>query len=211
MSKSSEQLTTVLTRAQSVGFLGPGEIDAHIRHADRYLSGLADESVEILDLGSGGGVPALPLVLATSDMKATLVDTSQRRCSFLVWAACELGIQDRVTVRRGRAEELARDEQLRGRFDGVTARGFGPPAWTFECAIGFLADRGRFVVSEPPGPRQWPDAETLANFGVTEVGPLPGIACFERTGEVPDHLPRSAKGANRQPLFTLEGLPTDQK
>ena len=203
MSRNNDDLVTVLTRAQSVGFLGPGEIDAHVSHADRYLAGLADGCVEILDLGSGGGVPALPLVLLNSELHATLVDTAQRRCSFLVWAACELGVQDRVTVVKGRAEELASNPELRGRFDGVTARGFGPPAWTFECAIGFLADRGRFVVSEPPGLRHWPDADALRDFGVAEVGPLSGIACFERIGEVPDHFPRSAKTAANKPLFSF--------
>lgn len=201
MSPNNPALTSVLNRAQSVGFLGPGDIETHIDHAARFAAGLAKDNTNLADIGSGGGVPALPLLLANEHLNATLVDTSQRRCSFLVWAVCELGLQDRVEVKRSRAEELARDDEYRGTFSAVTARGFGPPAWTFECAIGLLEMGGRFVVSEPPSERRWPDAATLLTFGMAEVEPTEGIAVFQRVAAIPDRIPRRPKAASKKPLF----------
>ncbi len=201
MSPNSDTLHRVLIRAQKVGFLGPGDVETHIDHAARFASGLTQEHVTIADIGSGGGVPALPLLVDNEHLTATLVDTSQRRCSFLVWAVCELELQERVQVKRSRAEEFARNDEIRGTFSAVTARGFGPPAWTFECAIGLLAMRGRFVVSEPPNERNWPDVATLRSFGMSQVEPTDGIAVFERVGDIPKDLPRRPKIASKKPLF----------
>ncbi len=201
MSPNNNSLLGVLTRAQSVGFLGPGDIETHIDHAARFAAGLAEDNSNLADIGSGGGVPALPLLLANEQLSATLVDTSQRRCSFLVWAVCELGLQDRVVVKRARAEELGQDDNYRGKFSAVTARGFGPPAWTFECAIGLLSLGGRFVVSEPPNERQWPDDATLLSYGVVQHSAADRIAMFERVGDIPDRLPRKPKAASKKPLF----------
>ena len=62
-----------------------------------------------------------------------------------------------VTVVRARAEDAGRDPGLRGAFGLVTARSFGPPPVTAECAAPFLAVDGRLVVSEPPdGADRWP-------------------------------------------------------
>lgn len=201
MSLNNETLIGVLTRAQSVGFLGPGRIETHIDHAALFAPGLPQENVNLVDIGSGGGVPALPLLVANEQLNATLVDTAQRRCSFLVWAVCELELQDRVEVKRARAEELGHDEQYRNKFTAVTARGFGPPAWTLECAIALLAMGGRFVVSEPPDERRWPDQETLSSFGVRQLDDTEGIAVFERIADIPAQLPRRPKSASKKPLF----------
>lgn len=201
MSPNNSTLISVLARAQTVGFLGPGDIETHIDHAARFAAGLTEENTNLADIGSGGGVPALPLLLANEQLNATLVDTSQRRCSFLVWAVCELELQERVDVKRSRAEELARDDDFRGSFSAVTARGFGPPSWTFECAIGLLEVGGRFVVSEPPDERRWPDESTLLSFGMAQVEPTDGIAVFERVSAIPDRLPRRPKTASKKPLF----------
>jgi 16S rRNA (guanine527-N7)-methyltransferase len=103
------------------------------------------------DLGSGGGVPGLVLALHWERAQAVLLDAGERRCAFLQDASAELGIAERVTVVHGRAEDLGRQPELRGRFDLVVARGFGPPAVTAECGAPLLEVGGTMVVSEPPG------------------------------------------------------------
>ncbi len=66
-----------------------------------------------------------------------LMDGNQRRTEFL-WARSQVWvISGSVEVVRGRAEELARDDRFRGRFEVVTARSFGPPAVTAECGRRF--------------------------------------------------------------------------
>jgi hypothetical protein len=140
-----------------------------VEHAGALAAVIGAEfSGRFLDLGSGAGVPGVILALAWPDATATLLDSRRRRCRFVEDALGELGVSDRAHVECGRAEELARRPDLRGAYDLVVARGFGPPAVTAECAVGFLARGGRLVVSEPPGEpsgRRWPSAG-LAQLGL---------------------------------------------
>ena len=218
-------LEAILDRSRALGFLGPGPISPHITHAlgfgeallpephdggDRVEQQPGEREVEasrpgpvVLDLGAGGGLPSLPLLVARRELWMVLLDASQRRCSFLVGALVELGLSDRAEVWCGRAEELARTDDRRGSFAGVVARGFGPPATTLECAAGFLAVGGRCVVSEPPGGRAWPANQIEALGLVERPGAGPGFVTFERVGTVPDWVPRSARDQQRRPLFRL--------
>jgi 16S rRNA (guanine527-N7)-methyltransferase len=204
----SDHLVRVLERARSVGFLGPGPVDEHVAHAARFLAALRAGGLEhgrIADIGSGGGVPGLVLLASEPGLEAVLLDAAQKRCSFLVWAAAELGLDDRVEVWCGRAEVIAHEDRARERFDAVVARGFGPPAVTLECATGLVRPGGRVVVSEPPERRIWP-AEALAELALVEVvaDRVEGVAVFERLPALPGGVPRSGKQLQRAPRFTME-------
>lgn len=89
------------------GLIGPREPE---RIWDRHLlggaaiSGLVPEGAQVVDLGSGAGLPGIPLAIARPDLGVTLVEPMQRRVSFLEQAVQTLGIP--VTVRRARAQEL---------------------------------------------------------------------------------------------------------
>jgi 16S rRNA (guanine527-N7)-methyltransferase len=74
----------------------------------------------LVDIGSGGGVPGIPLAIARPDLKVTLIEATQKKAAFLTAVAAALGLTN-VTVRAVRAEQLARGE-LRASFDAVTAR-----------------------------------------------------------------------------------------
>ncbi|MEM7338133.1 MAG: RsmG family class I SAM-dependent methyltransferase [Actinomycetota bacterium] len=203
-------LTSVLARAQALGFMGPGSLEEAIAHARRFgagLSGFGDgDPIELVDIGAGGGLPALPLLVADTRLSATLVDAAQRRVSFLAWAGADLGLADRVEAVCARAEEFAHEPDRRGRYDVAIARGFGPPAWTLECAVPLVRPGGRFVVSEPPGGRAWP-LGALAEAGVhlrsVPVDPRAGVAVFEVESAPPAGLPRSPRRQRRAPLFDL--------
>lgn len=198
-------LAEVLERSRAIGFLGPGPIDTHIEHASLFGRAVGSAECRFADIGAGGGVPGLPMLVAEPKLSAVLIDASQKRCSFLVWAIGELGLSDRAEVWCGRAEEIGREERARQNFDVVVARGFGPPAVTLECAAPLLVDGGRIVVSEPPVPRRWPEGP-LGEMGLRQVdalsedGELKGVAVFERLGPLPDLLPRRTKQLQR-PLF----------
>jgi 16S rRNA (guanine527-N7)-methyltransferase len=106
---------------------------------------------------------------------------------------------------------------LRGEFDAVVARSFGPPAVTAECAAPFLVVGGRLVVSEPPGddrddegigasaptPPRWP-AKGLARVGL--VGEAAWTEPFHYRSFVlerpcPDEFPRRDGVPAKRPLF----------
>jgi 16S rRNA (guanine527-N7)-methyltransferase len=149
-SPDDNALDAVLERSRSLGYLGPGSVRVQADHSLGFAAGLSTPPDRFLDLGSGGGVPGLVLALHWEASKAVLLDASARRCAFLEKAADDLGCGHRVSVVRSRAEEAGRRDGLRGRFDAVLARSFGPPAVTAECAAPFLVVGGRLVVSEPP-------------------------------------------------------------
>ena len=72
----------------------------------------------VVDIGSGGGIPGIPLAIARPDLKVTLVESIQKKASFLSAVSEAMGLSN-VTVRADRAEQLV---DLRGTFDVVTAR-----------------------------------------------------------------------------------------
>jgi 16S rRNA (guanine527-N7)-methyltransferase len=163
-----DRLVAHLERARARGFVGPGPLEVHLDHAEALAAAVgSDFAGRFLDLGSGAGVPGLALLLTWPQATGTLLESQRRRCAFLEEALGELGLAGRGDVACGRAEELARREDRRGAYDVVVARGFGAPAATAECAVGFLRAGGQLVVSEPPGEarlERWP-TEALGELG----------------------------------------------
>jgi 16S rRNA (guanine527-N7)-methyltransferase len=101
------------------------ENEAWTRHALDALSLLPElESLgagaSVIDVGSGGGVPAIPLAIVRSDLRFTLVEATKKKAWFLEEVARSLSLTN-VTVRAERAEALARPP-LAKKFDAVTAR-----------------------------------------------------------------------------------------
>ena len=195
-------LEAVLARAQAIGLLGPVPIGDHVNHARAMAVAVGEPPAEFVDLGAGGGVPGLVLALEWPAARGVLIDSRQRVCAFLEGALGELGLDHRVAVGGGRAEDLARDPAYRGRFGVVTARSFGPPAVTAECGVGFLRPGGRLVVSEPPEPPEadrWP-AEGLAQLGLVleAAGRFAVLQLGEAVGE---RWPRRPGRPERRPLW----------
>ena len=76
----------------------------------------------LLDLGTGGGYPGLPLAIALPARRAALVDSVATKTAFVAAAIDALGLADRVTAVTARAEDLAADRTHRGRWPAVVAR-----------------------------------------------------------------------------------------
>jgi 16S rRNA (guanine527-N7)-methyltransferase len=149
-----EVLHEVLVAARDAGFLGPGPIERHLRHAEGFVT-LArlqaeGENPHMLDLGSGGGLPGLVVAGAWPEATLVLLEANERRAQFLGRAVSACGLQQRVSVVHQRAEIYGRDPVTRGSFDGVVVRSFGPPAVVAECAAPLLRVGGWLIVSEPP-------------------------------------------------------------
>jgi 16S rRNA (guanine527-N7)-methyltransferase len=198
------ELVQQLDRARALGFLGPGPVAAHIDHAAVFVSALVGVDGVVVDLGSGGGVPGLVVALARPDLEVVLVDAMAKRCRFLRSAVAALGLEDRVRIVEARAEEVGRGA-LRSTASAVTARSFGPPAATAECAAPLLQLGGRLIVSEPPdGPARWP-AASVAELGLRiaarpEAGG-PRVQVLEQVAPCPDRFPRRVGVPSKRPLF----------
>lgn len=197
-------LLAVIEESRRFGFLGPGDLGPQLDHAEGFARAAGVVPGAFLDLGSGGGLPGLVLALCWPAARGVLLDAMVRRTDFLQLAVEQLGLADRIAVVCSRAEDAARTD-LRGRFEVVTARSFGPPAVTAECAAGFLADGGILVVSEPPegGADRWnPDGLALLGFDPAE--PLSGEPRFvrmARRGASADRWPRRVGVPAKRPLW----------
>ena len=218
------QLRQILKEARAAGFLGPGPVDTHLRHAEGFVAVCrrlwpdGPTPPVLLDLGSGGGLPGL--VIATHWPEATLVllDAQGRRTAFLNGAVRRLHLEARVSIRQERAEAAGRDPAFRGNFDGVLARSFGRPAVVAECAAPLLKAGGWLVVSEPPGDSpddpadtssdppmaaRWP-AEPLRQLGLVPdrlVHQEFGYQTLRQTDLCPDRFPRRDGVPAKRPLF----------
>ena len=202
---------SALTRAFDLGLLGPGSVVAHIRHALDYdavwrLIGAPPRS-RVADLGSGGGLPGLVLAEQWVDASFSLIDAAERRCLFLSESVAACGLGDRVSVIRGRAEELGHDGSLRGTYDLVVARSFGAPPVLAECAAPLLAVGGWLIVSEPPSLeatlRRWP-TEGLALLGLGPVQPIElehHFVAVQKISPTDDRYPRRVGIPAKRPLF----------
>lgn len=110
-------------RGISWGLLGPREAerlwDRHILNC-LSLADVIPEGLAVVDVGSGAGLPGIPLSIVRSDLDVTLLEPLKRRYEFLVRAVDELGLAPRVNVVRGRAEECKEV------FEAVICRAVAP-------------------------------------------------------------------------------------
>ncbi len=108
------------------GLIGPREAprvwDRHVLNC-AVVAELLPDGARVVDVGSGAGLPGIPLVLARPDLGMVLVEPLARRVEWLLGVIADLGID--VDVERGRAEEIT----VRRRWEGadvVTSRAVAP-------------------------------------------------------------------------------------
>ena len=112
------------------------------RHVLNSIAGapLFPMGVTVVDVGSGAGLPGLPLAILRPDLKVTLLESLLRRANFLELAVSELGLEHRVRVVRARAEEH------RERYGVVASRAVAPlPRLIGWCAP--LVSRGGKILA----------------------------------------------------------------
>lgn len=110
----------------------------HILDSLSLIPTLVKEGVQhVVDVGSGGGLPGIPLAITLPDVTFTLVETTRKKALFLSDAVEQLGL-DNVTVIAERAENLStKDGGFRGIADAVIARAVGPLNVLLELTIPF--------------------------------------------------------------------------
>jgi 16S rRNA (guanine527-N7)-methyltransferase len=146
----------------------------------------------IVDVGSGGGAPGIPLAHALSDREVTLLEATRRKCDFLERWAREL---PNARVICGRAEEQPLDS-----WGVAVAKALAPPPVAAEWCLPLVAPGGAAVLYV--GPTAQADrvalvAEQLA-AGLDES--LPGLLVLRKLGPTPPGFPRRPGVARKRPL-----------
>ncbi len=136
----------------------------------------------LLDLGSGGGYPGLPLALALPAERTLLVDSIAKKAAFLEVAVAAAGVADRVVVAAARAETLAADRAQRERWSAVTVRAVASLADLVELAFPLLSPGGLLVAWKRAGAgseraRALPAIASLGGgtLDVRGAPPIPGL------------------------------------
>jgi 16S rRNA (guanine527-N7)-methyltransferase len=100
--------------------------------------------LNIIDVGTGAGLPGLPLKIALPQIRLTLLEATAKKTRFLSHLITELGLQ-KVNIVTGRAEEVAHEPAYREAFDIVLARALAPLPALVELALPFCAVGGRLI------------------------------------------------------------------
>ncbi len=102
------------------------------------------QNARLLDVGTGGGFPLLPVAILRSDVRLTGLDSTAKKLRYIDETADILGLSNVKTL-TGRAEELAHNRQYRGAFGVVTARAVASLNVLCELCIPFVKENGVFL------------------------------------------------------------------
>jgi 16S rRNA (guanine527-N7)-methyltransferase len=101
----------------------------------------------VVDVGSGGGLPGLPLKIARPHLRVTLVEADQTKAAFLVKACAALGL-DGVEVLARRAEDVGKDPLYRETYDVAVARALAPMPVLAELCLPLVRIGGRLLAQK---------------------------------------------------------------
>lgn len=171
------------------------------------------EASRLIDVGSGGGLPGIPLKMARPDLSVSLLESTGKKARFISQAAYELGLTNIEVVNR-RAEEAGRDPEYRGRYDVATVRALASLPVIVEYCVPFLRVGGTVIAMKGrPATAEISAGEKAASVlgakleGIRPVSWLPETGIRERClvivkkiRETPEKYPRKPGVPKKRPL-----------
>ncbi|MDF6103136.1 16S rRNA (guanine(527)-N(7))-methyltransferase RsmG [Gordonia hongkongensis] len=167
------------------GLMGPREVprlwDRHILNCG-VLGELISDGSRVIDIGSGAGLPGIPLAIARPDLSITLIEPLLRRSTFLDRAAAALSL-DNVIVIRGRAEEKAVRAVVEP-ADVVTSRAVAPLERLAKWSAPLVRPGGQMIAIKGSSAAEEieRDRAVVGRSGITE---LTVHTCGDRVLETP--------------------------
>ena len=167
------------------GLIGPREVprlwDRHLLNSTA-LAPLIPTGARVVDVGSGAGLPGIPLALARPDLTVVLLEPLARRATFLDECVDGLGL-DNVTVVRGRAEEGPARRSLGG-ADVVTARAVAPLDKLAGWCLPLLRPGGRLLALKGSSAAEELRSSGLPDAEIVKVGDPPATVVVVTRGTV---------------------------
>jgi 16S rRNA (guanine527-N7)-methyltransferase len=150
----------------------------------------------VVDVGSGGGSPGLPLAAARPDLRFDLLEATRKKSEFLERWASEF---ENVSVVCARAEDHARGAG-RDAYGTAVARALASPAVAAEWCLPLVRPGGRVILFVGPSLDEATVAQAAQQIaGEVEAAP-PGFVLMRKTGPTPDRFPRRPGIARKRPL-----------
>ena len=146
----------------------------------------------IVDVGSGGGAPGIPLAAALAGREVMLLEANGHKCVFLREAAREF---PNVTVVQGRAEEQEKDS-----FGVAVAKALAPPPVAAEWCLPLVAPGGAAVLYVGPSADAAAVSRVSERLGGGPADETPGLLVLRKPGPTPAGFPRRPGVAKKRPL-----------
>jgi 16S rRNA (guanine527-N7)-methyltransferase len=146
----------------------------------------------VVDVGSGGGAPGIPLAVALPERVVTLLESNRRKCAFLERWAREL---PNVRVVCGRAEEQPVDS-----WGVAVAKALAPPPVAAEWCLPLIAPGGAAVLFVGPEADVEQAAKAAARLAAEPDESPPGLLVLRKAGPTPEGFPRRPGAARKRPL-----------
>lgn len=168
------------------------------------------QGASMIDVGTGAGFPGLAIKIARPDIRLTLLDSLQKRLSFLDEVCEQLGLEDVVTV-HGRAEEGSKEILFRENYAVAVARAVASLNVLAEYCLPYVGVGGQFVAMK--GKTAEEELQQAQNaigelggkvgekhlFSLGEAGER-GIIVIDKIAPTPEKYPRKSKQIKKKPL-----------
>ena len=169
------------------------------------------EAETIIDVGTGGGFPGIPLAVYAPEKQFTLLDSLNKRLKIIDELAGELGIKN-ITLVHGRAEDAARAKEHREKYDLCVSRAVSNLATLSEYCLPFIKVGGYLLAYKGPGAEEEVKeaAKALKTLGgslvdiretsMEEYGLDHRILVIKKVRNTPKAYPRKAGTPLKEPL-----------
>ena len=172
-------------------------------------AGFAGKS--LIDVGTGAGFPGLPLKILVPSLETTLLDSLNKRVDWLNETIDALGLEEAQAI-HGRAEEAAREPDLRERFDFAAARAVADLRLLCELCLPFVKTGGRFLAMKGTDCGQELNAalpaiqilgasvERIFDYQIPHTNVTHRVILIQKTAPTPEKYPRRWAKIQKSPL-----------
>lgn len=163
---------------------------------------------KVIDVGSGGGFPSIPLKIFNDDLEMTLLEATGKKCEFLKTVCSELDLKN-IKIINGRAEEYALKEEFREKFDYCSARAVARLNVLCEYCLPFVKKGGSFIAYKGDAEEEIKESEKaietlggkIENILNKELlGAKRTIIEIKKIKKTPEKYPRSNGKIRKNPL-----------
>lgn len=165
----------------------------------------------VIDIGTGGGFPGIPMKIVDPTLQITLLDSLQKRISFLDAVIGGLKLQG-IRAVHARAEEMARKEKYRDSYDICVSRAVAPFTTLLEYCLPYVRVGGKFIAMKGPGAQEEIENASRAlqalggkivevdSFTLTEEEYQRSLVIVEKVSPTPKKYPRGQGKPRKDPL-----------
>ena len=173
-----------------------------------YISRYIKTGASVLDIGTGGGIPAIPLAILRPDLSVTMLDSESSKIEFCKFVCESLNLKCQTLC--GRAEELAHEADYREQFDYAVSRAMAQGSMLSELSLPFVKTGGKLLAmkgrSFDESEERFAEAADALNADVPQILPYEienepkYLVVIEKKQSTPLKYPRRFAKIKRNPL-----------